>query len=882
MKISKLRTNHIENPIGYTLGQPTVSWIVSDAKGKQSVGARIVVSTDEGFQNKVYDSGKVENADSLGFPLPMKIEDGVRYYWNVQVWDDAGDTAISENAFFEIAKQMESANWIGTPFSQELHPLFRKSISFKEKPEKARLYITGLGVYEAYINGKKVGDEYLTPFYNDYNLWVQYQTYDVTEMFGEGENVLGVMLGNGWYKGRFGFERPNGDLYGDSFALFAELHFEYKDGRKEVIKTDENWLTAPSPVENSNIYDGEVYDSRKEILGWAEAKADESKFVSVKVLNDFSKPLTARYSLPLKIMKRMKPVQLLHTPAGEQVLDFGQVMSGWLEFNCSEKEGQEVFLQFGEILQDDNFYNENLRSAKQEYRYISNGKTNKVRPHFTFYGFRYVKVTGISEIKLEDFEGCVIYSEMETTGEIKTSNEKVNQLFKNAFWGQIGNFLDVPTDCPQRDERMGWTGDAQIFCATANFNTYTPAFYRKYMHDLNLEQQTLGGSVPHVVPDIVGQVRSKVKEKKEYWMTSHGSCAWGDAAVVIPWNLYKSFGDKNLLEEQYQGMKQWVDYIRKEDVEKCGGSYLWTTGFHFADWLALDNYKKTNFGATDNYYVASAYYYYCAGIVAKAAHVLGKTEDEAYYADLAEKICEAIQKEYFTPSGRCAVDTQTAMVLALYMNFVPKEYRERLIRDLHKKLEEENMHLTTGFVGTGFLCNALTENNLAEDAYTLLLNEDYPSWLYEVNMGATTVWERWNSVLPDGHLSGTGMNSMNHYAYGAIVEWMYRYMCGVNPREDVPGYKKFVVKPYVDSRFKYAQMIYDSASGRIESGWKKTETGYEFQVVVPFDTEAEFIVTSDAKDIAVSSEDGTWTMSERSIYLKPGKFKIFVNTYEKN
>lgn len=876
MKISKLRTNHIENPIGYELGQPTVSWIVSEAKGKKSVGARIEVSADKEFQNVLYDSGKIADADSLGFTLPIKTEEGVRYYWRVQVWDDAGEEAVSETAFFETACSMKEGKWIQAPFSQDIHPLFRKSCSLSEKPEKVRLYVTGLGLYEAYINGKKVGEEYLTPFYNDYNLWVQYQTYDVTEMLCEGENVLGMMLGNGWYKGRFGFERPNGDLYGDSFALLAELHLEYKDGRKEVIKTDESWLCAPSPVQESSIYDGEIYDSRKEIEDWALVGADESSFVPAKVMEDFSKPLSPRFSLPLKVMKKQKPIRLLQTPAGEQVLDFGQVMSGWVEFICNEKEGQEVFLQFGEILQDDNFYNENLRSAKQEYHYISNGKKCLVRPYFTFYGFRYVKVTGMMKISLDDFTGCVIYSEMETTGEVQTSDPKVNQLFKNAFWGQIGNFLDVPTDCPQRDERMGWTGDAQIFCATANFNTYTPAFYRKYMHDLNLEQETLGGSVPHVVPDIVGQIRSKVKEKKEYWMTSHGSCAWGDAAVVIPWNLYKSFGDKKLLEEQYQGMKQWVDYIRKEDVEKCGGRYLWAVGFHFADWLALDNYRETNFGATDNYYVASAYYYDCARTVSKAAHVLGKTEDEVYYAELAEKICGAIQREYFTPSGRCAVDTQTAMVLALYMDFVPNEYRERLIRDLHKKLEEENMHLTTGFVGTAFLCNALTESGLAKDAYTLLLNEDYPSWLYEVNMGATTVWERWNSVLPDGHLSGTGMNSMNHYAYGAIVEWMYRYMCGVNPREDAPGYKKFVVKPYVDSRFEYAQMTYDSASGKIESGWKKTETGYEFHVVVPFDTEAEFILTDEYREVSVWSDDGDWTKADRSIVLSAGEFTINV------
>lgn len=876
MKITKLRTNHIENPIGYALGTPSLSWIVSEAKGKKSIGANVQVSRSKDFADLCYESGRTAEADSLNFPLPIDLEEGVRYYWRVQVWDDAGDEAVSEAAFFETAVTMNCAAWIRAPFDQSIHPLFRKSFSLSEKPEKARLYITGLGLYEAYLNGEKVGAEYLTPYCNDYNLWVQYQTYDVTDVLQAGENAVGVMLGDGWYKGRFGFERPNGDLYGDSYALLAELHLEYADGRKEVIGTDESWKSARSPIESSSIYDGEVYDSRKEISGWAEAGAAEEVFVPAERIENFSKPLTPRYSLPLKVMDQRMPVSLIRTPAGEQVLDFGQIMSGWVEFFCEEEAGREVFFQYGEILQDGNFYNENLRSAKQEYHYISNGTPSTVRPHFTFYGFRYVKVTGITEIKLENFVGKVIYSEMETTGKIVTSNEKVNRLFQNAFWGQIGNFLDVPTDCPQRDERMGWTGDAQIFCATANFNTYTPAFFRKYIHDMNLEQETLGGSVPHVVPDIVGQIRSKIKEKREYWMTSHGSCAWGDAAVVIPWNLYKSFGDKTLLAEQYNGMKQWVDYIRREDIEKCGGRYLWATGFHFADWLALDNYRKENFGATDNFYVASAYYYYCATMVAKAAEVLGKTEDAAYYADLAEKIREAIRNEYFTPNGRIAADTQTAMVLALYMNLVREEHRARLISDLMEKLKKENMHLTTGFVGTAFLCSALAENGQAEAAYTLLLNEDYPSWLYEVNMGATTIWERWNSVLPDGHLSSTGMNSMNHYAYGAIVEWMYRYMCGLNLSETAPGCKKFTIKPYVDGRFEHVSMTYDSASGRIESSWKKTENGYEFQVTVPFDTEAEFVVTPECKEIRIASENGCWKDFKETIVLEPGIYTIKV------
>ena len=582
----------------------------------------------------------------------------------------------------------------------------------------------------------------------------------------------------------------------------------------------------------------------------------------------------------MRIMEKIHPVELIHTPAGEQVIDFGQNMTGWVEFTCREPEGTQILLQFGEILQGGNFYNENLRTAKQEYRYTAGGKNACVRPHFTFYGFRYVKVVGISKISLDDFTGCVIYSDMEKTGRITTSNPKVNRLFENALWGQKGNFLDVPTDCPQRDERMGWTGDAQVFCTTASYNMYTPAFYRKYLYDMRKEQDTMKGAVPHVVPDILGQIerirKKKDKEAEEIaGSTSHSSCAWADAATVIPWTVYRMYGDKTLLKEQYGNMKAWVDRIRTIDVEKCGGKYLWNTGFHFADWLALDNYHQdSSHGATDPYYVASVYYYYSASLTAKAAEVLGLEKDAEYYQEMADRVKEAIRREYFTSTGRLAVDTQTAMVLALKFDLAPEKFRDRLTADLCAKLVQENMHLRTGFVGTPFLCPVLTECGLVKEAYTLLLNEDYPSWLYEVNMGATTIWERWNSVLPDGSISDTGMNSLNHYSYGSIVEWMYRYMCGTDVQEGGAGFRRFVVKPYVDERFEWVSMEYNSACGKIASSWKKTKQGYDFRVEVPFDTEAEFVLTMDCSRLFLNGKEQAGRRKGSRIPLQKGIYEI--------
>lgn len=882
MIIDHLRTNHIENPIGYLMEHISFSWIVTKARGNQAVRARVQVAYDESMTKLIYDSGEREDVNSVDYAPELELKPETRYYWQVQVWDNAGDYGKSRTAYFETAGKIKEALWIKAPFDKEVHPMFRRKITVEQKLERARLYICGLGIYEAYLNGEKIGDEYLTPYCNAYNHWFQYHTYDLTEQMHEGENCLGIMLGNGWYKGRFGFVEHMGELYGDVCHLICELHLIFADGTEHIVPSDESWLCAESPVLESSIYDGEIWDSRKEIPGWADIDGDEEGFVFAVACEESKDLLVPRLSLPIKIMEKIEPLEVIDTAAAEKVIDFGQEMTGWVEFLCEEPEGTEIVFQFGEILQENKFYNENLRSAKQEYRYISNGKKTWVRPHFTFYGFRYMKVCGIKEIRTENFMGCVMYSEMEQTGVIFTSNSKVNQLIHNALWGQKGNFLDVPTDCPQRDERMGWTGDAQVFSATASFNMYTPAFYKKYLYDMKLEQNALNGSVPHVVPDVLGQIdrilHANNKDSGNIAInTNHGSCAWADAATVIPWTVYKAFGNKTFLAEQYGNMKAWADYIRKMDVEKCGGKYLWTDGFHFADWLALDNYHKDScIGATDPYFVASAYYYYSISLTAKAAKALGKIEDVSYYSDLAFHIKEAFLNEYYTRTGRLAQETQTALAIVLWLDLIPEGAKDRQIKKLMKKLEEEKMHLTTGFVGTPLLCPVLTENGHADAAYTLLLNEDFPSWLYEVNMGATTIWERWNSVLPDGRISDTGMNSLNHYSYGSIVEWMYRYMCGLNGCEDAPGYRRFSISPFVDERLEWTGMYYDSARGRIRSEWRRKDEGYLYTVEIPFDTEADFVLNKDADIVLINEEKQDAMKKGDKIHLLKGIYHIYM------
>jgi alpha-L-rhamnosidase len=534
-------------------------------------------------------------------------------------------------------------------------------------------------------------------------------------------------------------------------------------------------------------------------------------------------------SLPIVVNEYVKPISVIHTPKDETIIDMGQNMTGWVRFKVNEPAGTVIKLSHTEILQDECFYNENLRKAKAEYTYVSDGTEKIVEPHFTFYGFRYVMIEGLTKpIELEDYMGCVVYSKLETSGKIATSDSRINQLISNAVWSQKDNFLDVPTDCPQRDERMGWTGDAQMFCKTASYNMETYAFYSKYLRDLWVEQKDFDGMVGHVVPSFI-QLTNPISS---FWW---GSCAWGDASVIMPWTMYQHYGDKTILEKQYESMKAWIDWVVKNNLGPTG---LWENGFKFGDWLALDgrpDQEDDRYGGTDTTLVASAYLKYSSELVAKTAAILGNKKDEEYYQMVSDRTKKAIQVTYYK-DGISLNRTQTAHVIALAMNLVEDNQRAKIAAGLVELLRENDMHLTTGFVGTPFLCKALSSEGYSEEAYQVLFQKDFPSWLYEVDMGATTIWERWNSVLPDGKISGTGMNSLNHYTYGSIMQWMYENMCGLNLTEI--GFKKFSVNPEYTDRFDFAEMEYDCAYGKIQIKWTKKENGYSLFVKVPFDTEA--------------------------------------------
>ncbi len=694
-----------------------------------------------------------------------------------------------------------AANWIEPQPGDEFHPEFRRTITLKAIVKEAHLDICGLGVYEAYINGIKVGEDVLAPFFNDYDHAVQAQSYDVTSLLKEKESMLTVLLGNGWYKGRLGYE-GGASIYGDRFLLIAALHITYTDGSSETISTDECWQYRGSDIAASDIYDGEVLDRTL----WADK---ENPWKQAVLSNGPKGPLVERMSPPLKIIETLSVKEVIHTPAGETVLDFGQNFTGRMAFTANLPTGTMVTLQCGEVLQNGNFYRDNYRSALARFQYVSNGAQERVWPRFTFMGFRYVKVEGITNIDACQFEGQVIHSEMTPTGTLTTGNSKINRLIQNAMWGLKSNFVDMPTDCPQRDERLGWTGDAQVFAPTASFFMDTRAFYRKFLWDLRADQRCHDGAVAHYIPNINHE--------------PGGAAVWADAATFIPSTLYEVFGDKSALAESWSLMKDWVDSVTHKDTAREGGpKHLVDFGFTFGDWLAMDGLSEQSFkGGTEDMYVASVYYYTSTKKVSQAAEVLGFTEDAKQYAALAEQIKDAIHKEYFAPSGRLCIDTQAAYVIAL--KFGLGHSKQVLMDGLEKRLNRDGYRILCGFTGAPLILEALAENGRVDRAYELLLRERFPGWLHCVNLGATTIWERWNSLLPDGSISGTGMNSLNHYAYGSVVNFLVRYAAGLRPLE--AGYRKAMISPSPNAALGHMDCTYDSVYGKYHVSWHILSNG---------------------------------------------------------
>ncbi len=854
-------TENQKNPLGVDV-TPRFSWqLVSEKRNMMQSAYEIRVSDALSTLAKgsMWNSGKVNADQSLFVTYHGKpLQSGKKYYWQVRVWDNTGKaSAWSEASFWQMGLLNVSdwkAKWIQPGYQEDTinqpSPYFRKTFSTSKKIASATAFITSQGLYEAYINGKRVGDAYLTPGWTSYQARLQYQLYDVTTLLTPGPNAIGVVLGSGWYRGFIGFSGQK-NFYGKELALLAQIEIRYVDGTNETIITDESWKSSTGSIITSEIYDGETIDARKEKTGWNTSSFNDSAWQGVKIKTSGAPTLVATYNEPIRKKETFKPIKTIATPKGEKVLDFGQNLVGWVQIKIKGNAGDKISLYHAEVLdKEGNFYTENLRPAKQKNEYILKGNGEEFfEPHFTFQGFRYIKIEDFKgEIYPENFTAVALYSDMQPTGTFTSSNPLINQLQHNIQWGQRGNFLDVPTDCPQRDERLGWTGDAQAFSRTATFNYDAHNFFSKWLKDVEADQ--IDGNVPFVVPNVLGKGAA-------------GSAGWADAATIIPWNMYLAYGDKRILEDQFASMKAWVDYMERNST-----NHLWNKGFHFGDWLFYrpfdDNDGRS--AVTDKYLIAQCFFAHSTELVIKAAKVLGKLDDVARYTDLLKNVKDAFAKEYTTPNGRLVSSTQTAYVLALNFDMLSESLRAQAAEKLVANVKSYGNHLTTGFLGTPYLCHVLSRFGYTDVAYTLLLQETYPSWLYPVKMGATTIWERWDGIKPDGTFQTPNMNSFNHYAYGAIGDWMYRVVTGIDTEESAPGYKSIVIKPHLDNRLTLASSEYKTGYGLVKSSWKTSDHQNVFDFSVPVNTTATlFIPASSTESIA---ENGKPISSIKDITMK--------------
>lgn len=863
VKVQNLLCENLSNPVGLDVLNPRLSWqLASDKRGVMQTAYEIQVSTNvspmKKFTNFTWSTGKVMSDSSVhvtytGAPL----QSGKKYYWQVRVWDNEGKVSEwSDLARWQTALLHTSdwkAKWIEKPMDDSIErpsPLFRKQFSAGKKIKSATAYITSHGLYEAQINGQRVGDAYLTPGWTSYSKRLQYQVYDVTSMVKDGANAVGVTLGSGWYRGYIGFSGQN-NFYGKKLALLFQLDITYADGSVQSIISDESWKSSTGAIRGSEIYNGESIDDREDKGAWAVVGYDDSKWDGVKVDNFDNSNLLATYNEPVRKHETFKAIHIFKTPSGEQVVDFGQNLVGWTVIKVKGNAGDKISIWHAEVLdKNGNFYTTNLRSAKAEDEFILKGGGEETfEPHFTFHGFRYIKIEGYAgELNPDNFTAVTLYSDMKPTGTFTSSNAMINQLEHNIQWGQRGNFLDVPTDCPQRDERLGWTGDAQVFSRTAAFNMNVNNFFAKWLKDVAADQFA-SGSVPFVIPNVLGS-------------GAGGSTGWADVSTIIPWNMYLAYGDKKILESQYTSMKAWVDYMQSKSKND-----LWNTGFHFGDWLFYrpDDDNDGRAAVTNKYLIAQCFYAQSTQLLINAANVLGNTADVNTYTALLQKIKDAFMKEYVTPNGGLVSGTQTAYVLALNFDMLPEALRQQAADRLAENAKSYNNHLTTGFLGTPYLCHVLTRFGYTDVAYKLLLQETYPSWLYPVKMGATTIWERWDGIKPDSTFQTPGMNSFNHYSYGAIGDWMYRAVVGIDTYNDGVGYKHIKIMPHLGDGLTSASASLQTYYGTISSGWKTIASTLSMDVEIPANTTATIYVPAANADAV--TEGGATISSVKDIQV---------------
>jgi len=877
--VKDLTVEHKKNPVGVDYKLPRFSWkIIGSGNNILQTAYSIRVSTDIKFSStkNIWQSGKIVSGESVLQPYNgPELKSGQRYFWQVKIWDNKKrESKWSDAAYWETGLLSQSewkAKWIemdGDTQRYSPSPHFRKEFSLAKTIASARVYVTSHGYYELQLNGKKVGDQVLTPGWTSYGKRLQYQVYDVTDQVIKGNNAIAAVLGDGWYRGTLAWGN-NWAIYGKSLGLLLQLKVIYTDGTEILIVSDETWRASnDGAIRMNDIYNGETYDATKKLTGWNLPGYNDKNWKSVKTKAYDNSNLIASEGSPIRKIQEIKPVKIFRTPKGKLIVDMGQNMVGWLRVKATGSKGTVITLRHAEVMDKyGEFYTTNLRAAKCQLTYTMAGTGEETyEPRFTFMGFRFVEVTGFpGELTADNLTGIVVHSDMTVTGSYESSNALLNQLQHNIQWGQRGNFVDVPTDCPQRDERLGWTGDAQAFCRTAAFNMDVSSFFAKWLKDVSADQKP-GGEVPDVIPDVLNRQNAT---------SAQPSAGWGDVAVIAPWTMYLVYGDKKFLENQYPGMKSWVEYIRKQ----AGDSYLWKGGSKYGDWLfyhpPVNNHSEAD-GFTDHDFIASAFYAYSASILSEAAKTLGKVDDATLYAGIFNKVKEVFINEYVTKAGRVGTNSQTSYILALMFNLLPEDLKLKAAKFLADDIRSRGNRLSTGFLGTPYICHVLSSNGYTDVAYDLLLQEKYPSWLYPVKMGATTIWERWDGQKTDSTFQDAGMNSFNHYSYGAIGDWMYRVSAGIETKS--PGYKQLILQPHPSKKLTYSKASFESSYGTVASGWERKGTTIIVTIKIPVNTEADVVlpvmaaskVMESGKPLTDNKNFSDITVSQNKLTFKAG------------
>jgi alpha-L-rhamnosidase len=861
LSIADVRFEHRREALGLGSAEPRLSWIVeTPASGWCQMAYEIeALGADEQLRGQ---TGRIESDQSVLVPWPFAALRSREYALvRVRIWGSDGEASPWSARYPVEAGLLLTDDWTArfvTPAWDEDSgtsqpcPLLRREFDVGSGLVSARLYITALGVYEAQINGQTVGDHVLDPGWTSYNHRLRYYTFDVGRLLGEGRNAIGAILGDGWYRGRLGFNGGRRNIYGDRLALLAQLEIRYDDGTTERIVTDESWQAATGPILASGLYDGETYDARLERPGWSEIGYDDADLSTVRIVERSLDALAAPTGPPVRRTQLVPPMAIAHSPSGRTIVDFGQNLVGRLRITVEGSAGQTVTLRHAEVLENGELGVRPLRIAEATDRYTLKGGGREVwEPRFTFHGFRYAEVEGWpGEIRADDMTAVVCHSDMGRTGWFECSDPLLNKLHENVIWSMRGNFLDIPTDCPQRDERLGWTGDIAAFVPTASFLYDCAGFLTSWLADLAIEQQDFGGMVPVIVPDIID------------WSTSrfagpHAAAAWGDAATIVPWVLYQRFGDSNMLAAQFESMRAWVDFV----AQLAGDNRLWDEGFQFGDWLDPAPPPDAPWEArTDRHLVATAYFAHSAELVGLAARVLGRPEDATRYMNLASEIRQAFARAYFTPDGLMTSDAETAYALAIeFALLTDDQQRQRAGKRLAELVRESGYHIATGFVGTPIVCDALCRVGQVDAAYRLLLQRECPSWLYPVTMGATTIWERWDSMRPDGSINPGEMTSFNHYALGAVADWLHRSVAGLAPA--APGYRALEFRPQPGGGLTHAMARHMTPYGLAECAWRITSAwNIDVEVTVPPNTTATvFLPNSTESPKRVGSGSYRWS-----------------------